>query len=98
MTLKGVINYKVVNIVENVEMTGQKKDRSGMGLLWIVHLVCCGLLLVIVLGGISIGAVTSYLLESLVPAGIVVVVIVIGWTAYHLWGRYRFNQNLRSEK
>ena len=79
-------------------MTDQKKERLGMGLLWIVHLVCCGLLLIVVLGGISIGAVTSYLLESLVPAGIVVGVIFIGWTAYHLWGRHRFNRNLRSDK
>ncbi len=79
-------------------MTVQKKDRLGMGLLWIVHLVCCGLLLIVVLGGISIGAVTSYLLESLVPAGIVVGVIIIGWTVYHPWGRHRFNRNLRSEK
>ncbi len=89
---------EVANIVESVEMTDQKKDRSGMGLLWIAHLVCCGLLLILVLGGISIGAVTSYLLESLVPAGIVVGVIIIGWPVYHLWGRHRFNRNLRSEK
>lgn len=85
MTIKGVINYEDVNIVESVEMTDQKKGRSGMGLLWIVHLVCCGLLLIVVLGGVSIGVIWSYLLESLVPFGIVVGVIVIGWTAYHLW-------------
>lgn len=85
MIFHGVINYEDVNIVESVEMTDQKKGRSGMGLLWIVHLVCCGLLLIVALGGVSIGVVWSYLLESLVPFGIVVGVIVIGWTAYHLW-------------
>jgi cytochrome c biogenesis protein CcdA len=78
--------------LEVEKMTARRKDRLGMGLLWIVHLVCCGLLLIFLVGGISIGMVTSYLLESLVPVGIVVGVIVIGWTTYHLWGRHRLKR------
>ena len=74
----------------------QTKDRLGLALLGIIHLVCCGLLLVFLIGGISIGVVTSYLIESLIPIGIAVSVIIIGWSAYHLWGKHHLNRNLRS--
>jgi hypothetical protein len=81
-----------LTLLEVEKMTARRKDRLGMGLLWIVHLVCCGLLVIFLVGGISIGMVTSYLLESLVPVGIVVGVIVTGWIAYHLWGKHRFKR------
>jgi len=74
----------------------RKKESSGVGLFWIVHLVCCGLLLVFLIGGISIGVLTSYLIESLVPVGIAVGVIITGWSAYHLWRKHHLNRNLRS--
>jgi hypothetical protein len=72
-------------IVEVVEMTGQKKDILGITLLGIVHLVCCGLLLVFALGGISIGMAMSYIQESIVPLGIAIATISIAWAGYRLW-------------
>ena len=76
----------------------RKKESSGVGLFWIVHLVCCGLLLIFFAGGISIGVVTSYLKESLVPLMIVLAVLVTGWATYNLWTRQRLNQDLRSKR
>ncbi len=76
----------------------QTKDRLRLVLLGILHLLCCGLLLVFLIGGISIGVVTSYLKESLVPLMIVLAVLVTGWATYNLWRRQRLNQDLRSKR
>jgi hypothetical protein len=84
--------------METGKVKDQTKDRLGLALLGIIHLVCCGLLLIFLAGGISIGVVTSYLEESLVPLMIVLVVIVTGWAAYNLWTKHRLNQDLRSSR
>jgi hypothetical protein len=65
-------------------MTSHKEDRLGVGLLWIVHLVCCGLLLILLASGISIGVVTSYLQNSLVPLAIALAAVGIVWAGYRL--------------
>ncbi len=72
------------SIMEVVRMTDQKKDNFRMYLMGIVHLVCCGLLLIFVLGGISIGAAISYLQKNLTPLSIVLFVTAIGWVGHHL--------------
>ena len=77
--------YGAITIVEVAKMTGHKEDRLGVSLLWIVHLMCCGLLLIFLAGGISIGVVTSYLQDSLVPLGIALAVVGIVWAGYRLW-------------
>ncbi len=82
--------------MEAGKVKDQTKDRLRLVLLGIIHLVCCSLLLVFLIGGISIGVLTSYLIESLVPVGIAVGVIITGWSAYHLWRKHHLNRNLRS--
>lgn len=77
--------YSSITFMEVVEMTGQKKDKLGIVLLGIVHLVCCSLLLIFSVGGISIGMVTSYLQGRLVPLGVALIVIGIFWAGYRLW-------------
>ncbi len=65
----------------------QKKEPPVVGLLWTVHLVCCGLLLVFLIGGISIGAAVSYMQKSLAPLAVALLVTTIGWGGYHLTKR-----------
>lgn len=78
-------------------MTGQKKDNFMMYLMGIVHLVCCGLLLIFVLGGISVGAAISYLQKNLTPLGVALIVTFIGLAGYRLWKRSRTKKEVRDE-
>jgi hypothetical protein len=74
-------------------MADQRKDKIGMSLLFIAHLVCCGLLLIFLAGGISIGMVVSYLHQSLVPLGIAIAATSIVWVGYRLWRRSTLHRN-----
>ncbi len=65
-------------------MTDQNKDKLGMYWMGIVHLVCCGLLLIFLIGGVSIGAALSYLQKNLAPLSIALFVTAIIWVGYHL--------------
>ena len=85
-------------IMDAIEIKDRKKGWSGTGLLWIVHLVCCGLLLIFLTGGISIGAAVGYLQKSFVPIGIAFSVTGLVWVGYRTWRGSTMDGNRWREK
>lgn len=62
--------------------------ESGISLLLIAHLLCCGLpLLIISLGSAGLVVVLGYMKKSLVPGGIVLAIIAFIWAGRRLWKR-----------
>lgn len=69
---------------------------SGIGLLLIAHILCCGLPLLIVFGGIGAGTLLSLFADSLFPIAGVVLLALTGWGGYRIWKRrYLGNHPIR---
>lgn len=62
------------------------EKRPGISWLLIPHLLCCGLLLLaLFLGGSSLVVVLGYVEKSLVPGGMVLILIALIWGGLRLW-------------
>ncbi len=76
--------------------------RSGIGLLLLLHLVCCGVPLLIVIGGIGAGALFSWIADSLLPIAGVILLALSGWGGSRIWknraGNHFLNMHTTGER